>query len=80
MSTRHRSIPVEEFLKTGVSFEELLVGVSHAKTGLIPIKIKLDEKFGQIIGYYLAEGDDFTGRGLRFSFGAHEKNHIDGVI
>ncbi len=78
--TRYGSIPVEEFLKIKVPGDEFLVGVTHAKTGLIPTKIKLDEKFGQIIGYYLAEGDDFTGRGLRFSFGVHERNHIDELI
>ncbi len=78
--TRYKSIPVQEFLKINTSRDDILVGVRFAKTGFIPAKIKLDEKFGQIIGYYLAEGDDITGRGIRFSFGAHETDKIEELI
>jgi Fe-S cluster assembly protein SufB len=44
-------------------------------------KVKMDEGFGTLIGYYLSEGSMTRGEYyLDFSFGAHEKEKIEEVL
>ncbi|AEF95784.1 nucleotide sugar dehydrogenase [Methanotorris igneus] len=59
----------------------------RSKSTTIPSKIKIDGDFARLIGYYLAEGwisEDGKKNGairkrIGFSFGAHEKEHINDV-
>jgi len=44
----------------------------------IPIKIKADEKFLKLIGYYIAEGSNHRAY-IRFSLGNHEKNFANEI-
>ncbi|CAB3287546.1 Transcription initiation factor IIB [Methanocaldococcus lauensis] len=43
------------------------------------IKIKVDEEFAKILGYFIAEGH-YDDRKIVFSFGSHEKEYIKEVV
>ncbi len=75
------SMPLQEFVIIQYpESENVTLSAKFGKTGIIPARVPVNEYFGELVGYYLAEGDDFTKRGLRFSFGAHENERIEKVM
>ena len=75
---KRQSAPVEYVINSKIEVPEFAT-VRYGSGLKIPSKLKIDETFAKILGYYIAEGH-YTDNRVVFSFGKHETEYIDEVV
>jgi len=75
---RRKSAPLKYVLENNIPIpDNATIRCRSGKS--LPVKIKVDEKFAKILGYFIAEGH-YDDRKIVFSFGSHEKEYINEVV
>ncbi|EHP87227.1 Transcription factor TFIIB cyclin-related protein [Methanotorris formicicus Mc-S-70] len=75
---RRKSTPLKYILENNIPIpDNATIRCGSGKS--LPIKIKVDERFAKILGYFIAEGH-YDDRKIVFSFRAHEKEYIEEVV
>ncbi len=75
---KNQSAPVEYVLNSKIPIPEHAT-VRYGSGLKMPSKLKIDEEFAKILGYYIAEGHYDNNR-IVFSFGKHEEKYINEVV
>ena len=77
---RHKTVPLYALKLINFKLKEtenLEIGI-YSSDNTLPLKIKIDESFCRLLGFYASEGTSRP-RSVVFSFGSHELNYINEV-
>jgi transcription initiation factor TFIIB len=75
---RRKSAPLKYVLENNIPIpDNATIRCRSGKS--LPVKMKVDEKFAKILGYFIAEGH-YDDRKIVFSFGSHEKEYINEIV